>query len=274
MKLSIYTFIKNGLYFDFHVEAMLKHHLPLADEIIINEGYSTDDTMKVISNIDPKIKIFQSHWNKPKDTHWFVAFKEMARLKASGDWCILLDCDEFIPEWDFQRIRETLENTEDIMIPVDVINFYGNYKVYNSNPERVNWPTRKMIIHKNIPDIEIWGDGSNIRLKNEPFAWGDSDSKFTVHHFGFVRKAARLREKWSILSKAYLGKKIRIKIPSFLFDIFPHHWEDPEFFQDLRIYKGQPVKAVIDDSDEFVRDNFYLLKRLENRVDMNENQCN
>jgi hypothetical protein len=42
MKLSIYTIVKNGLYNDLHVEAMLRHHLPLADEIVINDGFSDD----------------------------------------------------------------------------------------------------------------------------------------------------------------------------------------------------------------------------------------
>ena len=39
MKLSLYTFVRNGLRYDFHVVEMLKHHLPLVDELIVNEGY-------------------------------------------------------------------------------------------------------------------------------------------------------------------------------------------------------------------------------------------
>ena len=39
MKVSLYTFVKDGIYGDFHVVAMIRHHLPFADEIIVNEGY-------------------------------------------------------------------------------------------------------------------------------------------------------------------------------------------------------------------------------------------
>ena len=59
MKLSIYTFVQNGLYYDFHTVAMLKHHIPLVDEIIVNEGYSTDGTYEAICDLDPKVKVFR-----------------------------------------------------------------------------------------------------------------------------------------------------------------------------------------------------------------------
>ena len=46
MTISLYTFVRNGLELDFHVVQMLRHHLPLVDEVIVNEGYSTDDTFE------------------------------------------------------------------------------------------------------------------------------------------------------------------------------------------------------------------------------------
>ena len=64
MKLSIYTFVKNGLFYDFHVAAMLRHHLPLADEIIVNEGNSTDGTYEAIRDIDPKVHVHRSDWDQ------------------------------------------------------------------------------------------------------------------------------------------------------------------------------------------------------------------
>ena len=66
MKLSLYTFVRNGLKYDFHVVEMLKHHLPLVDELIVNEGYSTDGTFERISNIDPKIQVFRSEWGEQR----------------------------------------------------------------------------------------------------------------------------------------------------------------------------------------------------------------
>src|SRR5258708_5309651 len=98
MKLSIYTFVKDGIYYDFHVEAMLRHHLSLADEIIVNEGYSSDDTFERIRDLHPKIKVVRNHWDQSKPSSWSRRFKDQTRKLCTGDWCILLDSDEFIPE--------------------------------------------------------------------------------------------------------------------------------------------------------------------------------
>ena len=101
MRLSIYTCIKDALYWDLHAVAMLKHHLPLADEIVVNEGYSTDGTFDAIRDLDPRIRVFRSRWPKPEGMDWYKSFKDPARQRCTGDWCLHLDCDEFIPEWDF-----------------------------------------------------------------------------------------------------------------------------------------------------------------------------
>ena len=71
MKISIYTYLRNGIALDYHAVQMLKHHLPLADEIVINEGYSDDGTYEAIRNLDPKIKIFDSNAFFPIDGQGF-----------------------------------------------------------------------------------------------------------------------------------------------------------------------------------------------------------
>lgn len=264
MKISVYTFVKNGIKFDFHVVDMLKHHIPFADEIIVNEGYSSDGTYDLIKNIHKKIKIYRNHWDRSDPKTWSLKFKNEARKMCTGDWCILLDCDEFIPEWEFANIRDQLESTEKTIIGMEYINFYGNYKIYNAFPEKSGWPAIKHTIHRNIEDIEVWGDGSNVRIKGsnesvinqnyygEPFV--------NVHHFGFVRHAARLREKWRSQKRRNQNNTWRDFLPSVVFDLFPHKWEDSQFLKDLRLYGGPYISAVSNNPDEFVRDNMKLLK--------------
>ena len=87
MKLSLYTFVRNGLKYDFHVVEMLKHHLPLVDELVVNEGYSTDGTYERITNIDPKIRVFQSRWGEQQSMEWYRQFKNDARKRCTGCRC-------------------------------------------------------------------------------------------------------------------------------------------------------------------------------------------
>jgi hypothetical protein len=255
--------VKNGIFHDLHIVDMLKHHLPLADEIVVNEGYSNDGTYELISNIDPKIRIFRSNWDAPRDSFsWYIPLKDAARKQCKGKWCLHLDADEFIPEWEFAMIRDYIAHTEEDLLPVQFHNFYANYKVWHPDPAKVKWPPRKMILHRNLPDIEFWGDGANVRWKQQPVRWDTPGFQATCHHFGTVRHPARLREKWHVQGAMYQGIRRWFNWPSFLFNILPHDWKDPQFIHDLRIYDGPYIKAVRDNPQEFVRDDMKLYQFL------------
>jgi hypothetical protein len=253
---------------------MLKHHLGLADEIIVNGGYSTDGTFERIRDLDPRIRIFRSNWDQPRDEGWWIHFKDAARRRCTGDWCIHLDSDEFIPDWEFEPIREHLQKTDDWMIPVQFVNFYGNYLVYHRNPAKVHWVTKKMIIHRNVPDaFEFWGDGSNVKLTGQEFSWESSAALFTVHHFGAVRRPGRLRQGWWTQGRFRAERSIAWQPPDIIFDLFPHDWADPQFIEDLGIYDGPVIKAVSDDPNRFVRDDYqllYLLRQRAQRISLTE----
>jgi glycosyltransferase involved in cell wall biosynthesis len=265
MKISLYTSVKNGLFLDYHVIEMLRHHLPLVDEIIVNDGFSTDGTYDEIIKIDPKIKAFRSDWGTPSGQEWFSKFKEEARKRCTGDWCILLDPDEFIPEWEFDRIRSVLRTTAKHIVPLRWINFYGNYKIYNANPSKHTWNERKYQIHRNLQGMEVWGDGSNVRYNGYKYNDIIDDEHFLCHHFGVVRHPARLRQKFRHTGQIFSGKAPLLQIPSFVFDLLPYNWLDKDFIDDLAIYPGPYIKAVLDNPDEFVRDRFklhdYLVRR-------------
>ena len=273
MKLSVYTCVRDGLYHDSHVVPMIRHHLPFADEIVVHDGNSTDGTAEAIAAIgSDKVKLFRSDWGKPTGLDWIPRFKNPARQRCTGDWAINLDCDEFLPEWDFAPFRAWLEEapTDALVLPLRMMNFYGSYRVYHRHPEKVPWPDVKWNVHRNRPDIEVYNDGSNVRRVGDEKTLAPVEPKFAVHHFGFVRNPARLRQKWrNVLANLYArrdGKKTnRFGLPTFLFDLFPHRWKDPQFMPDLAVYDGPHIAPVRDDPAEFTRDRGelydYLTKR-------------
>ncbi len=161
MKVSMYTCVKNGIHLDYHVVEMLKHHLDFADEIVVNDGFSDDGTYEAITAIDDRIKVFRSDWGIPSDQSWFARCKDDARRRCTGDWCILLDADEFIPEWEFERIRKQLEFTDKHIFRLKWINFYGNYKVYHANPGKVTWSEYK---HRSTGTSTRWKSGVTVPM--------------------------------------------------------------------------------------------------------------
>lgn len=261
MKLSIYTGVYNGLRLDFPIEEMLAHHLPLADEIIVNEGHSDDGTFERISHIGSKIRIIRNAWDRSDPSAWHRRFGETARRACTGDWCVKLDCDEFIPEWEFERLRNLLEHTKGTVLPVKFVHFYANYRVVNAHPEKSRWPAFGYRIHRNIEGIEVVGDGAQIREVGSELP-PVGDEWIECHHFGAVRHPARLRQKWRNDS---LMKRKRPRfdwVPGFLFDLFPHNWLDEDFVGDLAIYEGPHIAAVRQHPERFTRDGMSVYKAL------------
>lgn len=259
MKLSLYTCVKNGLYFDYHIVEMLRHHVPLADEIIVNEAFSTDGTYEAIKNIDPKIKIHRFAWDESDPITQRVKYITKTRELCSGDWCVMIDADEFIPEWEFERLRRFCESTDKHIARFEFVHFYGNYKVHVRPTERQKLvPAFGNRVHRNLPDIEVWGDAATVRLKGRPMDGPEfSAESFLCHHFSGVRNAARLRHKWRIQKLENVDNR-RNRIPGFVFDFLPHDWKDRDFLDDLAAYEGPYIKAVRENPDEFVRDGMTL----------------
>jgi hypothetical protein len=54
-------------------------------------------------------------------------------------------------------------------------------------------------------------------------------------------------------------------MPAWLFNLFPHRWDDPDIFPFLQLYDGPYLKAVRENPGEFVRDDFRLCKLLSKR---------
>jgi hypothetical protein len=262
MKISIYTFVRNGLRLDYHVVAMLKHHLAFADEIVVNEGYSEDDTYEAIRDIDPRIHVVRSDWNTVEPKLSRLKYVAETRRLCSGDWCIMLDADEFIPEWEFERLRAHLSATRFPLIQLKYIHFYGNYQVYNDVTGRPFPPLHNPRVHRNQDDVEVWGDASRVRLVGRKDGEGVDPESFAVHHFGEVRHPARLRQKWH---EQHRGDNLNKKrwLPAFVFDIKPHDWMDPAILPYLKIYEGRVMQCVRNDPAEFTRDGLILLNHLQ-----------
>jgi hypothetical protein len=97
-------------------------------------------------------------------------------------------------------------------------------------------------------------------VRDRELVWPEPPYEFYCHHFGYVRHASRLRQKWRSQNTIYESRRFKLPIPGVVFDLFPHRWEDPDIVPHLRLYEGPYIKAVRDNPSEFVRDGLRLCR--------------
>ena len=133
MKVSGFTFIKNGQILGYPFVESIISILPIVDEFVINVGESEDNTLKMLLSIDDKkIRIIQSKWNDGIRDRGYVygQQKMIAQFNCTGDWAFYIEGDEVYHEKDLSKITNSMKmhlndsNVEALVF--DFMHFYGN----------------------------------------------------------------------------------------------------------------------------------------------------
>lgn len=145
----------------------------MVDELIVVDTGSTDNTVAVAAGVGAKIYHFQ--WIDD-----FSAARNYAISKATGDWIIFLDADEYFSPAGLEKLRETLQEVDGIgdailvkMCDVsedlkDIFATYANIRIF-----------------KNSPDIKYIGAIHELLHKPGHFKIVDCSDIFTVYHLGY-----------------------------------------------------------------------------------------
>jgi len=249
MKVSAFTFIKNGQLLGYPFIQSIKSVLPIVDEFIINVGLGEDSTLDEIKNIhDPKIRIIQSHWNDNMKDRGFVygQQKMIAQYNCTGDWAFYIEGDEIYHENDLDKIymsmKESLSNPDIEALIFDFYHFYGNGNSYLDSP---GWYRTEARIIKNslrtyAPDGLFWlvlDSNKNGRYPNAKHTGAN------CYHYGWVRsenqmnlKSEKVQKYWGESAKKIdysqmdqsIIKKFQGTHPKIIHDWLPN---DVELFQ-------------------------------------------
>jgi len=136
MKLSAVLIVKN----ENKVLERCLESVKEADEIIICDTGSTDGTIKIAKKYTDKI-FTDYKW----DDH-FANARNHAKSKATGDWILSIDADEFLEEDGIRKVKEVISKTKKNVINVEM---WANKK----NCKEFVFPR----IFKNIPEIKWEG---------------------------------------------------------------------------------------------------------------------
>tara|TARA_B110000008_G_scaffold275037_1_gene311789 strand:- start:1385 stop:2242 length:858 start_codon:yes stop_codon:yes gene_type:complete len=216
MKVSAFTFIKNGQILGYPFLQSIQSVLDIVDEFVINVGQSEDDTLSMIKSLDnSKIRIIESIWNSSMKDRGYVygQQKMIAQFNCSGDWAFYIEGDEVYHEKDLEKIRESMElHLDDSNVEALIFDFYHFYGNTNSILNSPGWYRSEARIIKNsirsyAPDGLFWLVLDSNKKGRYPKA---KHTGASCYHYGWARNENQMNLK-SQKVQQYWGKEF-IKI--------------------------------------------------------------
>jgi len=216
MKVSAFTFIKNGQLLGYPFLQSIQSILPIVDEFIINVGKSEDNTLELIKSLtSPKIRIIESSWNDAMQDRGYVygQQKMIAQFNCIGDWAFYIEGDEIYHENDLEQIKKSMEihlndsNVEALVF--DFNHFYGNSSSVLNSP---GWYRSEARIIKNSirsysPDSLFWLILDSNKKGRYPRA---KHVGVACYHYGWVRSEDQMNLKSIKVQKYWGGEPVKI----------------------------------------------------------------
>lgn len=212
MKVSAFTFIKNGQILGYPFLQSIKSVLSIVDEFVINVGESEDNTLELIKTIsNPKIRIIESTWNDSMQDRGYVygQQKMIAQFNCTGDWAFYIEGDEVYHEKDLQKIincmESNLKNSKVEALVFDFKHFYGNANSVLNSP---GWYRSEARIIKNsvrsyAPDGLFWLILDSNKKGRYPRA---KRTGVSCYHYGWVRTEKQMNLKSKKVQKYWGGE--------------------------------------------------------------------
>lgn len=189
MKVLGFTFVRNGLKFDYPFLESIKSFLPLCEEIVIAVGKSEDQTLERIKSLNsPKLKLLETIWDESLRTGGKILAQQtnIALEQIKSDWAIYLQADEILHEQDYPKIISAMEHYKNIdEVQGLLFNYKHFYGSYNYIGDSRRWYRHEIRIIKPISGVGSWGDAQGFRIDGHKLHVKAVDA--TIYHYGWVK---------------------------------------------------------------------------------------
>ncbi len=212
MKISAFSFLRNGAKLHYPIVESIRSALPLVDEFVIALGDSDpeDDTRERIEALNsPKIVLFDTVWDLEKYPRGMehAHQTDLAKERCTGDWLLYLQGDEVLHEDDLESLRTSAERwLDDERVEAmlfDYLHFWGDYDHAHDSH---TWYKQEVRLVRNRPDIHSFKsaqsfrripnfDGVSYRNKEGTEKLTAVHSGASIFHYGWVRPPAAMHKK-------------------------------------------------------------------------------
>jgi glycosyltransferase involved in cell wall biosynthesis len=186
MKISGFSYVRNGIDYDYPFLESIQSILPVCDEFILVLGDSTDASRAEIARLQSsKIKIVDSVWDLSNRRGGKI-FAQQANIgldHITGDWAIHIQADEVIHEKDLPKIVQAIHEhhadprVEGLLLPF--IHFWGSYN-YIRTSRRVH--KNEIRVLRNNPLVRSYRDSQGFRKYSSIASYeaGEKGKKISV----------------------------------------------------------------------------------------------
>jgi glycosyltransferase involved in cell wall biosynthesis len=208
MKVSGFTFVRNGIKLGYPVKEAIYSILPLCDEVVVVVGNSDDGTLNFIRGFnESKIKIIESIWDDSLRTGGRILAvetnKALEQVSPDSDWAIYIQADEVLHEGDYGKIKEAMHQYKDNTSVEGLLfkykHFYGSFDYVG---ESLRWYRREIRIIRSNIGVFSYRDAQGFRkAPNEKLRVKLIDAY--VYHYGWVREPKAMVKKNYSFSSLY-----------------------------------------------------------------------
>ncbi len=197
MRVSGFSFLRNGEKLGYPFERSIRSILPIVDEFVVALGPCDDRTReRLLAMQEPKLRIIDTTWNtRIRNDYSIRGFnygqqKSIALFNCTGDWAFYLEGDEVVHEDDLPAVRAAMEkHLEDDRVEAlvfDYLHFYGNTRTIAWSPR---WYRRAPRVIKTT--IPVWAPKGLFFVVLDDHKKGRypraAHSGGRIFHYGYVR---------------------------------------------------------------------------------------
>jgi len=205
MKVSGFTFVRNGVKYKYPFVESILSILPICDEFIVNCPESEDNTIEVLNKLKkkhPKIKIIETEWDENmREGGKILAYHtNLALSHCTGDWCFYLQADEVVHEKYLDMIYKSMKKylkigkVEGFLFKY--LHFYMSYWTYF---DKRPFYRREIRIIRNGIGVYSYKDAQGFRIDNRKLRVVLLDAY--IYHYGWVRPEPIMKAKQKNLDR-------------------------------------------------------------------------
>lgn len=211
MKISGFSFVRNGFDYGVPFTESILSILPICDEFVVAVGDSKDGTKEAIEQLGyDKIKIIDTTWNPDLRAGGKVFAQQcnIALDNITGDWAFHLQADEVIHEKSLPVIQQIIaayendERVEGFILPF--LHFWGDYKHIRTSRRMHKHEIR---IFRNKAFVRSYRDSQGFRIYNSLEQYQTAEEKGNklnvrkinepIYHYSGVRTPKMFSKKHS-----------------------------------------------------------------------------